>query len=308
MKTIGVDVSKKELVVCMNGRIIKLYNTRRSVRAFLKKQEPETRIGMEATGTYFYLLANMACETGFEVYVINPKDIKRYKDAVASRTKTDRTDAECIARFVEKEHDELRVYKPVPKQILRLQSLVRRRGKVVSARQKIELSLRDLKELKRETDSLMRRIDALLKKIDALREEILKDCEAHGLLQGIPGIGPLISAGLLSALLRGDFHSADAFVSFLGLDLRARDSGETRGRRRLTKQGDPELRRLLFNGAMRACRTKAWENIYRRMQKRGMERIPALVAISRKLARTAWSMYRHHTLFSAERLCQPLTT
>ncbi|WP_355661033.1 transposase [Halomonas salifodinae] len=36
-----------------------------------------------------------------------------------------------------------------------------------------------------------------------------------------------------------------------------RDSGTQRGRRKLTKQGDPEVRRLLYNAAMAAIRQPA---------------------------------------------------
>jgi transposase len=39
---------------------------------------------------------------------------------------------------------------------------------------------------------------------------------------------------------------ADACIAFLGLDVRVRDSGAWRGRRKLTKKGNPELRCLLF--------------------------------------------------------------
>ena len=39
----------------------------------------------------------------------------------------------------------------------------------------------------------------------------------------------------------------------MGLDVRVRDSGTFRGRRKLTKKGDPEVRRLLYNAAMAAC-------------------------------------------------------
>ena len=35
----------------------------------------------------------------------------------------------------------------------------------------------------------------------------------------------------------------------MGMDVRVRESGQWRGRRKLTKKGDPEIRRLLFNAA-----------------------------------------------------------
>ncbi|MBT6275084.1 MAG: transposase [Chromatiales bacterium] len=41
----------------------------------------------------------------------------------------------------------------------------------------------------------------------------------------------------------------------MGLDVRGPDSGAYRGKRKPTKKGDSELRRLLFNAAMQGRRT-----------------------------------------------------
>lgn len=46
------------------------------------------------------------------------------------------------------------------------------------------------------------------------------------------------------------------YLAFMGMDVRVRESGQWRGRRKLTKKGDPEVRRLLFNAAMRCTRSR----------------------------------------------------
>ena len=95
---------------------------------------------------------------------------------------------------------------------------------------------------------------------------------------------------------------ADAFVAFIGLDPRPDDSGKKTGRRRLSKRGDPELRRLLYVAAMSASRTRAWKPLYQRALARGLSRIEALVTLARHIARTAWSIYTHKTNFDPVRL------
>jgi len=65
--------------------------------------------------------------------------------------------------------------------------------------------------------------------------------------RAIPGVGPLTAMALVAVYHRGHFRSVDAFIAFMGTDVRVRESGQSRGRRKLTKKGDPELRRLLFN-------------------------------------------------------------
>src|SRR5699024_11115913 len=106
-------------------------------------------------------------------------------------------------------------------------------------------------------------------------------------LQHIEGIGPLTSVALTLFFHRGRFRSGDAFIAFLGLDVRVRDPGTFRGRRKLTKRGDPEARRLLFNAAMAAARSQTWRGYYEHTLAGGKSRIQALVILARKLARVA---------------------
>ena len=60
----------------------------------------------------------------------------------------------------------------------------------------------------------------------------------------IPGIGSGNASALVVAYHRGSFAGSDAFISYLGLDVRIRESGYFRGKRKLTKRGEPELRRF----------------------------------------------------------------
>jgi transposase len=59
-----------------------------------------SRIGMEATGCYHELLADLAHRSGHTVFVLNPKDTRHYAQAVGLRAKTDRVDALLIARLI----------------------------------------------------------------------------------------------------------------------------------------------------------------------------------------------------------------
>ncbi|MBB4868033.1 transposase, partial [Pseudomonas nitritireducens] len=79
-------------------------------------------------------------------------------------------------------------------------------------------------------------------------------------------------------------------VAFLGLDVRLKESGRYSGRRKLTKQGDPEIRRLLYNAAMAASRTLRWRELYQGYLARGLKRTQALVILARKLARIAFAL------------------
>lgn len=94
------------------------------------------------------------------------------------------------------------------------------------------------------------------------------------------------------AFLRGHFRHSDAFIAFIGLDVRLKESGLYSGRRKLTKQGDPEIRRLLHNAAMAAARTQRWKSVYQSYLARGLKKIEALTILARKLARIAFALMK----------------
>jgi len=61
----------------------------------------------------------------------------------------------------------------------------------------------------------------------------------------------------------------------------------------LTKKGDPEVRRLLYNAASSASRTKAWASLYQSYLAQGLKPTQALIKLARKLARIAFALMKH---------------
>jgi transposase len=107
---------------------------------------------------------------------------------------------------------------------------------------------------------------------------------------------------LANVLMQHGFHSGDALIAYLGYDPRADDSGRRHGRRRLSKRGPAEMRRLLYTAAMAAARTRAWKPFYERDRARGLSATEAIIVLARRLARTAFSLARYATTFDPARL------
>ena len=122
----------------------------------------------------------------------------------------------------------------------------------------------------------------------------------------ITGVGPVVGTALVNTLERVPLKSADAFVAFTGLDPRPDDSGQHRGKRRLSKRGPAELRRLLYLAAMSAVKTKTWRPLYEHYRAKGLSSTATLVILARRIARTAWSMYTYKTEFDPARLTNRL--
>jgi len=297
---IGADISKAEIMLGVQGRsgVQTLANERMVIRRYLKTFAGPVRLAVEATNTFHLALVEEAHALGHVVYVIDGYRLNRYRESVGGRAKTDRCDAELLLRYLEREGKDLRAWIPPPPGYTSLQRLLHRRATVVQARMSLTQSFADVPEMKSAIRSLLQRfqqLDRLLQKriaqvaMDTGIAVDLRRCQA------IEGIGLLTAAALANTFRRGTFSSSDAFIAFLGLDVRVRESGTYRGRRRLTKQGDSETRRLLYNAAMAATKTPHWQMVYQRYLKRGLKRTQALVILARKLARVAFALMKNQS-------------
>src|SRR5206468_4805962 len=85
---------------------------------------PVVHAALEATGTYSDALAHYLHDVGHVVSVLNPSRTHAYAASQLARAKTDRIDAELIARYTATQHPP--VWTPPPREIRELQALVRR--------------------------------------------------------------------------------------------------------------------------------------------------------------------------------------
>lgn len=311
---VGADVAKDEVVVaCAEGcfPVCKLANQRTALLAFLKRLPPGSRIGMESTGIYHELLANLAHKLGFTVFVLNPKDARHYAKGVGLRGKTDRVDAEVIARMVEHEHAHLHPWIPPTPEQREIARLIKRRAKLVSLRQALSMSLKGVDGFATDLTALRARFNQLIARVDQRVKELVEASPERKTqvmhLRTINGVGPVVSVALVNTLEHVPLESADAFVAFTGLDPRPDDSGQHRGKRRLSKRGPSELRRLLYLAAMSAKKTPAWKPLYEHYRAKGLSTTACFVILARRIARTAWSMYTYKTEFDSARFTKGLT-
>src|SRR5271169_2082118 len=145
VRNIGADVAKDEIVVaCSEGSFLvrQVANKRTAVLAFLKGLPAGSRIGVESTGSYHELFADAAYQLGFLVFLLNPKDTHHYAKSVGLRGKTDRVDAELIARMIAHEHTKLHIWIPPTPQQHEMARLLKRRAKLTSLRQALGMSLK----------------------------------------------------------------------------------------------------------------------------------------------------------------------
>ena len=308
---IGVDVSKHELVISVEGQTpFTLENSSKAIKAWLKSLPGHCQIAMEATNDFHMALTEQAHGLGHRVYLLNGYRLNRYREGIGGRAKTDSADALLIVRYLQREADELRQWEPAAPGYRELQMLLHRRATVVRARTQIQQSLQGLSLLDNALKRLMKEIDKVDRQIARLIQRTLQQAQWEAdwqRCQQVEGIGPITAAALTMAYKRGPFKDSDAFVAFIGMDVRVRDSGQKQGKRKLTKQGDPELRRLLYLAAMQAKRQPAWQGFYQRYLERGMAPVQVLTILARKLARVAFALLRNQSEYDPHRRLQTQT-
>jgi transposase len=146
----------------------------------------------------------------------------------------------------------------------------------------------------------------LLRVLDHKVQALIKaDSALNGATQRIAtvtGFGPQGSAMLAVLLARIPFSSADALVAYSGLDPQANDSGNKRGRRKLSKHGPAFLRRQWYMAGFAASHSKALKPLYLALRAKGFATTEAILILGRKLLRAAYSVWKTGQVFDPAKL------
>ena len=103
---IGIDVAKAELVVAAQPGDARwtVTNDERGVRTLVDRvrELTPTLVVLEATGGYELLATAALAAASLPVVVVNPRQVRDFARATGQLAKTDRLDADILARFAEK--------------------------------------------------------------------------------------------------------------------------------------------------------------------------------------------------------------
>ena len=145
-------------------------------------------------------------------------------------------------------------------------------------------------------------IEKFVKEIEKHMSKHLKDVPYSRCILSIKGIGEITAAGLIGEM--GDFknyRTISEVIKHAGLDLFEISSGKHRGTRRISKRGRPLLRKLLFFASINVVRKGGiLHKQYQHHLEKGMPKMKALVAISRKLLSIIFALVRDHSVYIAQ--------
>ena len=307
--TLGIDIANLKFNICLIQQSGKLKhkvlpNTATGfahLRDWLAKQGVErVHACLEATGTYGEALALFLHQAGHTVSVVNPAAIKAFAQSRLSRTKTDRVDAELIARFCQAQQPP--AWAPPAPEVRELQALVRRLEALVEMRVAEENRLSSGVTVEAVRRSVEEHVAYLNEQIKHPEELIRDHINRHpplkrqsALLDSIPGVGAATAAVLLAEITDiTQYRSARQVAAYAGLVPRERQSGSSlRGRARLSKIGNARLRKALYFPAVTALRCspffQAWAD---GLRARGKCKMTVICAMMRKLLHLAYGVLK----------------
>jgi transposase len=302
---VGIDVAKEELEVAVFPRADTETwpNTEEGILRLvghLKSLCP-TLVVLEATGGLEMPCVGALAAEGLPVVVMNPRQIRDFAKATGRLAKTDRIDAKTIARFAEAVRPEIRELKTEEMQELTALGLRRRQIIQMITSEKNRLATAS----KWPREDIKEHISWLEKRLSDVNSELNKAIrsspvwrEKDDLLRSVPGVGPVLSATLLSQLPELGSLNRKQIAALVGVAPLNRDSGQFRGKR-CVWGGRASVRSVLYMAALVATRfNPAIAVFYHRLRIAGKEHKVALTACMRKLLTILNAMARDRTHWS----------
>lgn len=298
--TVGIDVSKATLDLAgVPGSAARSFENTPEGHAqiiALLRQSPPQLIVLEATGNYESPLVAAMVDAQLPVVVVNPRQVRDFAKALGKLAKTDRIDADVLARFGQAVRPEIR---PLPdEQVRQLRELLTRRAQLVQMRvaESNRLSTVEAKRVCKSIQHLLEVLDKELQKLNQEVDQLIRDCpawkEKEDLLTSVPGVGEQTARKLVADVPELGFCSRQQISALVGVAPFNNDSGKFRGHRTI-RGGRSEVRKLLYMATLVATRCNPVIRAhYERLLAAGKRKKVALVACMRKLLTILNAMVR----------------
>jgi len=288
--TIGVDISKDQLDAyrLADGAARTFPNTIVGAQALIGWMGAGlARVVFEPTGAYHAVMERALGQAGAPVVKVNPRQARRFAEAIGQTAKTDLLDAAMLARMgaaldlpprpVQNEAmGDLKALIVARNALVKDRTAAKNRAKIVS-----------LPLLKRQNAQRLDQIDRQIKAIDAeLRariqaEPVLND--RFTMLLSIPGVGEVTACALLIGMPELGALDAKQVASLAGLAPVTRQSGKWTGKA-FIRGGRADLRQALYMPALVAIRFNPdLKAKYDQLIAAGKPAKVAITAIMRKL-------------------------
>lgn len=314
--SVGIDVSKDTLAVAIRfadaEQHLTVPNTKNGITALSRKlRRPAYPLIMESTSRYHILPALLLTQHGHDVRVVNPVQAKRYMTSSTRNRKTDKSDASALAQMGVTDQ-RLPPSFAITIADLQLRQKISLLASLEHKLQSLNHVMRDYRGFQKTVGIINspseRGVQTIVKAMERQRIRLERDIEATilrddakrqavGLAASVPGISST-TASILCEVLDRDCASAKQWIAFVGYDVAERQSGTWHGRGKLSKRGNPYLRKRLFRAAWGAVQNEeCFHTYYERLRAQGRSYREAIVIVARKLLRIVFAVLKNQTPF-----------
>jgi len=281
---VGIDIAKDRLDVAMlSGETQVFANHEAGHLALVKQLSPlqPSCIVLEASGGYEKPLFQRLLAAKLPVVRVNPRQVRDFARATGLLAKTDRLDAQVLARYAQALEPKIRP--DLEDEALR--SLVSRR------RQLVHMLVQEKNRLKQASlatiqDSITRSICGLkaeLSKLEKTIQGMLKESVLAKRLKAVAGVGDTLVATLLAEMPELGRLNRKEVAALAGVAPFNCDSGRFRGQRKIWA-GRASVRMVLYMAALSAIQCQGeLQSFYRKLRQAGKPAKVAIVACMRKL-------------------------
>jgi len=286
---VGIDVSQEYLDVAVLGqkRVLRVGNDEAGLESLKQHLLAAGRklVVMEASGGYERRPVAVLLAAGLPVAVVNPRQVRDFARSLGQLAKTDAIDARVLARFAE-------VVKPQPakrseeaeEHLRELDQRRRQLGEmVVTERNRLRSAGREADRIEEHLCWLEEEVKRIEKELEGLIKSDPKLKAKAAILQGVPGVGRVVSVTLLSGLpeLGLGLLNQKEIAALAGVAPLNWDSGKLRGKQAIWG-GRAHVRCVLYMAALVASRhNPAIRALYERLCSAGKPKKVALVAAMR---------------------------
>ncbi|RZL33929.1 MAG: IS110 family transposase, partial [Pedobacter sp.] len=263
-------------------------------------KEKASMVVFEATGGYESKLMNALNDSPIPMAMVNARQVRSFADAM-NLVKTDKIDAEIIAKFAQVVNIKAQVKKDVNQKAC--DELISRRGQLIdmqtAEKNRLEHASKGiLKEITAHISYLEKQIASIDKQLGEYIEtnEVLK--KNAKILKSVTGVGPVLTMTILSRLPEIGMLSSKEIAKLVGVAPINNDSGKMSKKRR-TIGGRMDIKGVLYMATMSATqKNPVIREFYQKLVQSGKPKMVALVASMRKLIVILNSMIKHQTLWN----------
>jgi transposase len=260
---------------------------------------PSIAPGRFSTLRIMSLCNQFTVEKGKQYGVINPLLTKKYERSSIRGSKTDRIDAKRLAEIGLLESDlpdffdsrqslPAKQYQSILNKLEKTkQELTTSLNQTVKIAELVGVTL-ELDCVQKAVEDISQAINILKKMITGLASPLAKE------LSKIPGISLFQATSLCLATQNRVFPTRDQLIAFFGLDVKQRQSGNWRGNQKLSKRGNPYLRKILFQlgWSLSMNNTQYKEYYNHQYREKDQHYYTAIIATSRKFLRYYFAMLK----------------